>query len=313
MTYIIATTNMKGGVGKTTLTVNLATCLVSAHKKRVLVVDVDSQISATLSLLSPKEFAQRRREKRTLKYLLKQVIQPIHPKASLATASAIRPYCCHLKGLDLLPGDLDLYDDYMVSQVLHQRAQGDVTPSFAASWNELERRLMRDILQPVLKDYDFIILDCAPGYNILTRSSLAASHFYILPTRPDPLSIAGIQLLERRVRQLRESHEAEVQLPVQLLGIVFSMSNHPLLNRYGRQVMQRVHETYSDEQIFKVKIPNDINVSKAVDSFKPVTLLNPQAVGARAFLQLTQEFLQKLKLMTGLKEQTSRMSLVHID
>ena len=65
---MIATVNMKGGVGKTTLTVNIATCLAKIHRKKVLVVDLDTQISATLSMISPAEFAKCRKENRTLRY-----------------------------------------------------------------------------------------------------------------------------------------------------------------------------------------------------------------------------------------------------
>lgn len=74
MGHIIATANMKGGVGKTTLTVNMATCLTKNHGKRVLVLDLDSQISATLSLMSPVDFAKLRKQQRTLRYLLDQII-----------------------------------------------------------------------------------------------------------------------------------------------------------------------------------------------------------------------------------------------
>ena len=57
-----------------------------------------------------------------------------------------------------------------------------------------------------MDEYDFVIMDCAPGYNLLTRSAIAASNFYLLPARPEPLSIVGIQLLERRIAKLKESH-----------------------------------------------------------------------------------------------------------
>ncbi|WP_044259629.1 ParA family protein, partial [Richelia intracellularis] len=76
MGYVVATVNMKGGVGKTTLTVNIATCLVKNHGKRVLVLDLDTQISATLSLTSPLDFAKRRKKRQTFRYLLDQIINP---------------------------------------------------------------------------------------------------------------------------------------------------------------------------------------------------------------------------------------------
>jgi len=69
MGYVIATANMKGGVGKTTITVNIATCLAKNYGKKVLVLDLDSQISATLSLMSPVDFAKRRKQRKTLRYL----------------------------------------------------------------------------------------------------------------------------------------------------------------------------------------------------------------------------------------------------
>ncbi|KKI98142.1 ParA family protein [Prochlorothrix hollandica] len=312
MTHIIATTNMKGGVGKTTLSVNLAACLVSLFQKKVLVVDLDTQINATLSLMSPQTFVTYRKERRTLKYLFEQAIQPgITP--TLSTSDVICPYVCTLKGFDVLPGDLDLYDDYVVSSVLHDQALRDGTANFEQAWNHFESKLVAGILKPVMGDYDFIILDCAPGYNLLTRSSLAASHFYLLPAKPEPLSVAGIQLLERRIAKLRASHQGVDQIPTQMLGIVFSMAGGLLSSRYYSKVMQRVRQDFGETQLFKTQIPNDINVSKAVDSFKPVVLSQPSSAGAKAFAKLTQEVLQKLELVLGSKDQKSRMQLSELD
>ncbi len=314
MAHILATTNMKGGVGKTTLSVNLAAALVSQHQKKVLVVDLDTQINATLSLMSPQTFVTYRKERRTLKYLFEQAIQPQgQAPIRLSTSDVICPYVCSLKGLDVLPGDLDLYDDYVVSSVLHQQALQGGETNFEQAWIHFESKLVAGILQPILKDYDFIILDCAPGYNLLTRSSLAASHFYLLPAKPEPLSIAGIQLLERRIAKLRESHQGHDQIQTQLLGIVFSMAGGVLPNRYYNKVMQRVRQDFNELQLFKTQIPNDINVSRAVDSFKPVVLSQPSSMGAQAFTKLTKELLDKLQTALGSKEQKSRMNLSGLD
>ncbi|MDB9373257.1 ParA family protein [Nodularia sphaerocarpa] len=294
MGYVIATANMKGGVGKTTLTVNIATCLAQNHGKRVLVLDLDSQISATLSLMSPLDFAKRRKQRKTFRYLIDQVVNP-EPEAKLTIQDIIQSPVCNLAGLDLLPGDIDLYDEFLVSEMLHQQATALGEQDFETVWNRFERVLINNILKPVREEYDFIILDCAPGYNLLTRSALAASDFYILPAKPEPLSVVGIQLLERRIAKLKDSHEHEAKINIKMLGIVFSMASSNLLNgRYYRQVMHRVVEDFGVDKICKAQIPVDMNVAKAVDSFMPVVLTAPQSSGSKAFSQLTQELLQKL-------------------
>ena len=294
MGYVIATANMKGGVGKTTITVNIATCLAKNHGKKVLVLDLDSQISATLSLMSPVDFAKRRKHRKTFRYLLDQIINP-EPEAKFTIGDIIQPQLCNLTGLNLLPGDIDLYDEFVVSEMLHNQSVALGEQDFETIWNRFERVLIRDILEPIRDEYDFILLDCAPGYNLLTRSALATSDFYILPARPEPLSVVGIQLLERRIAQLKESHEHEAKIDIKMLGIVFSMSNANLLNgRYYKQVMHRVVEDFGVDKICKAQIPVDVNVAKAVDSFMPVSLLSPNTAGSKAFMQLTQDLLQKL-------------------
>ncbi|MGK7873564.1 MAG: ParA family protein [Xenococcaceae cyanobacterium] len=293
MGFVISTVNMKGGVGKTTLTVNLATCLAKNHGKRVLVLDLDSQISATLSLMSPHEFAKIRKKRRTLSYLIDKVIIP-NNKKKLNINDIICPNVCNIKSLDLLPGDIELYDEYIVSEMLHKQAVSERNTDFDLVWNNFEKVLIEKILTPVLDDYDIIIMDCAPGYNLLTRSGIAASDFYLLPARPEPLSLVGIQLLERRIAKLKENHQAEKIMNLKLLGIAFILSGGSFLGRYYRQVMKRVGQDFSHNQIFQNSIPMDVNVAKAVDMFMPVVLAMPNSSGSKAFAKLTEELLEKL-------------------
>jgi chromosome partitioning protein len=292
MGTIISTVNMKGGVGKTTLTVNLATCLAQRHNKRVLVLDLDSQISATLSLVSPHDFAKLRKKKHTLSYLLENAIAP-NPWHKLNIDDIIVPQICGIHGLELLPGDIELYDEYQVSEMLHQQALAKGEEKFQKVWDDFERVLIRNLLEPVVDYYDFIILDCAPGYNLLTRSGIAASDFYLLPARPEPLSLVGIQLLERRIAKLRESHQDTHPVNVQLLGIVFILSAGGLMGRYYKQVMKRVEDDFLPEQLFSQSIPMDVNVAKAVDLFTPVSLAMPSSGGSKAFMKLSDELLAK--------------------
>lgn len=296
MALVISTVNMKGGVGKTTLTVNLATCLAKYHQKRVLVLDLDAQISATLSLMSPHEFAQTRKKRKTLSYLIDNIIQP-NPHSKLDIFDIICPAVCDIEGLELLPGDIELYDEYLVSEMLHKEAQLNEDINFESVWNKFESVLIKKILDPVMDEYDFVIMDCAPGYNLLTRSAIAASNFYLLPARPEPLSIVGIQLLERRIAKLKESHKnSEYPLKINLVGVIFIMSGGGLLSRYYNQVMRRVKEDFQPHQLFNNNIPMDVNVAKAVDSFMPVVSAMPNSQGSKAFLKFAEEFLQKVAL-----------------
>ncbi len=294
MGHVIATANMKGGVGKTTLSVNIATCLAKNHGKRVLVLDLDTQISATLSLMSPVDFAKLRKQRKTFRYLIDEIINPGR-KRKYSIEDIIESGVCRLESLDLLPGDIDLYDEFVVSEMLHEQAVTIGEKDFETIWNRFERVLLAKVLEPVREKYDFIILDCAPGYNLLTRSALATSDFYILPAKPEPLSVVGIQLLERRIARLKESHEQETNINVEMLGIVFTMSNANILSgRYYKQVMNRVNQDFGEAKVFQTQIPTDVNVAKAVDSFVPAVLTTPTSSGSKAFIKLTHELLDKL-------------------
>ena len=299
MGLVIATVNMKGGVGKTTLTVNLAACLAKLHGKRVLVLDLDTQISATLSLLTPQDFARIRRDKKTIAYSIAKVLKP-SSRYKFDTKDLITSGVCGVKGLDLLAGDIDIYDEYLVSEKLHQQTIDSPNTDFIDVWNGFEGSLIKDILAPIIDDYDFIILDCAPGYNLLTRSGIMASHFYIMPARPEPLSLVGMQLLERRIKKLRETHEGDKNcLESSLLGVAFILSGSTLFARYYDQVMQRVIQDFEPGKIFQTRIPMDVNVAKAIDSFQPVVIDNPNAAGSKAFIKMTQELLTKVNQQTG--------------
>jgi cellulose biosynthesis protein BcsQ len=303
---------MKGGVGKTTLTVNLATCLAKNHGKRVLVVDLDSQINATLSLMQPQEFARVRREKHTLGQLIYKEIK-LNSRIKRTTQEVIKSEVCQIKTLDLLPGDIDLYDEYLVSELLHYKAINDARCDFSDIWNRFEEQLIKSILAPVINDYEFIFLDCAPGYNLLTRSGIVASDFYLLPARPEPLSIVGIKLLEGRIAKLKESYGDDSCLKAQLLGIVFILTSGGLFDRYYKQVMQRVTGDFSPNQIFENRIPLDVNVAKAVDYFMPAVIASPNSSGSKAFFKLAEEFLQKLEIAENSPPVQNPLNLAEYD
>jgi chromosome partitioning protein len=286
MGYIIAVINMKGGVGKTTTTVNLATCLAKDHGMRVLVVDLDTQINATLSLMPPLHFAKLRKENRTLKQLIHQVVQSNTP-SNIPIQSVIQHNICQVKGLDLLPGDIELYNDFVIATLLYSQSS-DSRQGFEKNWNSLEDNLIQTLLQLVKNNYDFILLDFPPGDYLLTRSGMIASDFYLIPAKPEPLSVIGIGILEGHLKRLKQSDRTRINL----LGIVFFSLGHA--TNMAPKVKNRLTDEFGEDKIFATEIPRNVDVAKAVDEFQPVVLSEPNAAGAKAFTELTKEFLQKL-------------------
>ena len=285
MGYVISIVNMKGGVGKTTVTVNLATCLAKDRGMRVLIVDLDTQINATLSLMAPLHFAQLRKENRTLKQLVNQVIQPTN-RLIIPIHDIIQRNICKVNGLDLLPGDIELYNDFLLAALLYSKANNS-QQDFEKSWNSFEDYLVRKILNPVINNYDWILLDFPPGDNLLTRSGIIASHFYLIPAKPEPLSVVGMGILEAHIKKLKTSDRTRINL----LGIIFSSLGHA--STMAAKVKNRVSADFGEDKVFNTEIPMNVAVAKAVDEFQPVVLTEPTSAGAKAFTELTKEFLQK--------------------
>ena len=293
MGYVISIVNMKGGVGKTTLTVNLAASLVKDYGMRVLVVDLDMQVNATLSLMPPLQFAKLKQDNRTLKQLISQVFKPDND-SPISIKQVIVPNICQMSGFDLLPGDIELYNDFLLAALIYSHASKNQL-EFEKSWNNLEDYLLKSIIQPIIQDYDFILLDFPPGDYLLTRSGIIASDFYLIPARPEPLSVVGMGILEGHINQLREKNRSRIGL----LGIVFSSLGHS--TNMALQVKSRVAAEFGEEQIFNIEIPMNVAIAKAVDEFKPVLLTEPRSTGAKAFTELAKEFLEKFSKIANKK------------
>ena len=291
MGYIISMVNMKGGVGKTTVTINLATCLAKNHRKKVLVVDLDTQINATLSLMSPGQFAKLKQEKCTLKTLVDRATnRNFDPDISLE--KIIQKNLCKIAGLDLLPGDLELYDDYYLAEIVYGKSQGERL-DFKQNWYKLEDRLMREILQETMNQYDWIFLDFSPGDNLITRSGILASNLYIIPAKAEPLSMIGIGILEGRIRQLKASDRTKINL----LGIILTSLGRT--TNMAENIKDRLITDFGKDAIFNTEIPTNVAVARAVDEYKPVVLTEPKSSGAKAFNDLAKEFIKRFNLVRG--------------
>ena len=284
---IISIVNMKGGVGKTTITVNLATCLAKNYGMRVLVVDLDTQINATLSLMPPIQFATLKQEKRTLKTLIEQAT---HSDSPISVQEIVQTNMCSVKGLDLIPGDIELYEDYALAEIIYTQTQGK--SNFKQNWNRMEDRLIRGILTPLTDLYDFILIDFAPGDHLITRSAIIASDYYLIPAKPEPLSIVGIGILEGRIKQITRSDRAHISL----IGIVFTSLGHA--TTMADDIKRRLSQDFGDKLLFNTEIPMNVDVARAVDQYQPVAIAVPQSSGAKAFNALSQEFLERFSCKT---------------
>lgn len=203
MAITISLLNMKGGVGKTTLAVNLAWHLHQNEQKSVLLIDLDPQFNATQYVMDFKAFVNHRKTTGTIADLL--IDQPKldlrlkkikkNPRLALHT---IRN--SHGKKLDLLPAELNL------AWVVKNPAQMDY---------RLEK-----LLAGLRSDYDYVFIDCAPTDSVLTTMALTASDYLLIPMRPDRFSILGFTNLTETIRIFRSN--CPDPHTVQVLGIVFT-------------------------------------------------------------------------------------------
>lgn len=205
---VISFINMKGGVGKSTLATNVADCLATREGKKVLFIDIDPQFNATQCLMTTSEYvAHRGADLDTVCQIFRgrkiNVRTTSGPKVDEGKSfDDIEPVTIK-ENLFLIPGDLGLYRIEMKS--------GDGVEFKLANY-----------LEVVEDDYDFVIIDTPPTPSVWMSSALIASQHYIIPVKPDPLSVTGIDLLESIISEKRENFN----LKITRLGVVFNMVEH---------------------------------------------------------------------------------------
>ncbi|WP_055106885.1 ParA family protein [Paenibacillus ihumii] len=179
---IVSLINMKGGVAKTTLAVNIADYLYQRHGKKVLVIDVDPQFNATQCLMSGNEYIEYiKNNNDTILNVFDRNIRPSISFTEGLTESfpknleEIVPYKTN-RGFYLLPGVLDLYKLEMAS-------------------GEGREFRIKNYLTGLQETYDYVIIDTPPTPSIWMTSALLASEYYLIPVKPDPISLTGIDLL----------------------------------------------------------------------------------------------------------------------
>ena len=179
---VISLINMKGGVGKTTMSVNIADCLSRRYKKKILLIDVDPQYNATQCLMVAEEYYKYKKDKKDT--IVELFEREEHPVVSLVNGGSfsnpsplneIIPVKIN-EYFDLIPGALDLYKIEM-------------------SAGEGKEFGIKQYLETVEEKYDYVIIDTPPTPSVWMTSALLASNYYLIPTKVDPISLTGIDLL----------------------------------------------------------------------------------------------------------------------
>lgn len=229
---VVSVMNYKGGVGKTTLTANLA-AEIASRGHRVLMIDLDPQANLTFSFYSVEEWQTELRESRTIK----RWYDGDMPGRDVDLADLIQnpPRVNNFLGtngqLDLISSHLGLID---IDLLLASKLGGTSLAESKRKFLDLHGCLIRGLSGKAFQDYDIILIDCAPNFGLVTKTAIVASDFVLVPAKPDYLSTLGIQYLvgscDKLVEEFNDyvghkgSDSAWHKVSPRFLGVVFTMT-----------------------------------------------------------------------------------------
>ena len=252
MSKIIALANQKGGVGKTTTSMNLAASLAALEKK-VLLIDADPQANASSGLGVDSSQVDST--------VYNCLVDGVDVRESI--------YSTDVENLDIIPSHIDLVGAEI--EMLNRPNR---------------ERIMENMLKPVVKDYDYILIDCSPSLGLITVNALTAADSVIIPVQCEYFALEGIALLLQTVQRVQKSINPKLGIG----GIFFTM--YDSRTRLAQDVVAQV-KSYFGDTVFKTIIPRNVRLSEAPSHGLPICKYDPSCTGARSYKNLATEVIQR--------------------
>ena len=259
MGQIIAIANQKGGVGKTTTAANLAVSL-AVLEHSTLLVDMDPQANCTSSLGHNVQDIKRS--------VYEVIIGKVAPDEVICT-------CEEIPHLYLLPANINLVGAEIELISVRNREQ-----------------LLKHTLAGLKENYDYIIIDCPPSLGLLTVNALTAASGVIIPVQVEYFALEGLGLLLNTIKIVRGGLNPDLHIT----GVLLTLYDSRL--RLSRQVAAEV-QSYFGNQVFKTIIKRNVTVAEAPSFGKPVLLHSATSTGARNYMSLAREVIQRTSSQTA--------------
>jgi chromosome partitioning protein len=250
---VVAMCNQKGGVGKTTSTINLGAALAE-YGRKVLLVDFDPQGALSVGLgIAPHQ--------------LERTIYNLIMERGMKAEDAV--LATRVEGMDLLPSNIDLSaaEVQLVTEVGREQTLGRT-------------------IAPLLDRYDFVLVDCQPSLGLLTVNALACADGVVIPLECEFFSLRGVALLIDTIEKVRERLNPKLQIT----GILATMYDPRTL--HAREVMSRVVEAFGDI-VFDTVINRTVRFPETTVAGEPITSWAPKSAGAHAYRALAREVIAR--------------------